>query len=167
MGADDVLEAVVRSQFVLQPAIFTAQAAMFDGLLDETANDVQVAALEGLFEIPEGTRAERLDGVFRASMTRDDDVGEVRVQLANLGDELDPAHSRKPQVAEDEIELLAGHPHQRFVGVGGALHRVAGPEQEPLQCSSVQLLVVYDQDSTGGQRNLRIGGGRPRSLGSW
>ncbi len=72
----------------MECAVFRLQPAVFDGLIHQPPNDVETFLLKGLFEIPEGPRAQRFDRVLGSAVTGDDDAGEVRFNLMDLAHQM-------------------------------------------------------------------------------
>jgi hypothetical protein len=144
--ADDPVEAVAGAKLRLEQTVLALESTVLDGLLDQTADHVEWALVEGLLEVPEGTRVQRLDGALRAAIAGDHDAGEVRIHVVDLPDEFEPGNPRHLDVAEHEVKGLGRHERHRLAGVACSAHLMAGSREDPLQGAPVELLVVDDQD---------------------
>jgi hypothetical protein len=144
--ADDAVEFMSRPQFVLKKSIFPSKAAVFNGLPDKASDDVEVFLLEGLLQVPEGSRLQGLDRAFGTAVTGDDDAREIGCGLGDLSYDLKPAHSGHLDVAEDQIKIRGIHDLEGLGSLTGQYHFVSGSHQDPFKGSSIQLLVVYDED---------------------
>ena len=112
--ADDVLEAVLRAQLALQRAVLGLEATVLDRLLDEPAHHVEVALVERLLEVPERARAQRFDRALGAAEARDDDAGQVGVDLVDLPHQLESVQARHAHVGDDEVEAALRQERERF-----------------------------------------------------
>ena len=135
--SDDAVELVSRPKFVLKKSIFPSQAAVFNGLPDKAPDNVEVFLLEGLLQVPEGSRLQRLDRAFGTAVTGDDDAREIGGGLGDLSDDLKPADSRHLDVAEDQIKIRGIHDLEGLGSVTGEYHFVSGSHQDPFKGSSI------------------------------
>ncbi len=91
--SDNPVEAVARLEFALEPAVLALELAVFDGLIDQAPNHVEALLLKRLFEIPECTGPQGLEGALRAAESRDYDAGQVRADLVNSLDDVQAVHA--------------------------------------------------------------------------
>ena len=81
---------------------------MFDGLIDQAPNYVEALLFKRLFEIPERTGPQGLEGAFRATESRDDNAGQVRADLVNSLDDVQAVHAGHLDVTQDKVDGLVG-----------------------------------------------------------
>ena len=144
--ADDVLEAVFRAELALEEPILGLESAVFDGLPDEPAHDVEMSLIEGFFQIPVGTGSQRFDRALGASVAGDDDAGQVRCDLVNLPHQFESVDSGHLDVHENEIDRLARDEFDRRRGVACGGNIVATADENALECAPIEFLVVNDKD---------------------
>jgi hypothetical protein len=130
----------------LEKLVLGFQAAMLDGLLDESANDVEMTLIEGLLEIPVGAGLQGFDRVLRAPVARDDNAGQIRGELVDLPHQFEPVDPGHLDVGQYEIEGLAGNRIEGFGAVTRHDDAVAGPDEDALESASIKFFVVNDED---------------------
>jgi hypothetical protein len=144
--ADDVLEAVLGAQLALQRAVLRLEPAVLDRLLDEPAHDVEVRLVERLLEIPERARAQRLDRALGAAIARDDDAGQVGLDLVDLPHQLESVEPGHAHVRDDQVETALREDRQRLGGVACLADLMAHAREDPPERTAVELLVIDDED---------------------
>jgi len=102
--------------------------------------------LERLQDVVVGTPFHRIDGGLDGAEACHDHGEDRRVGARNLFEQLDAAHARHLQVADDQVVAGAGDLLHRGDAIGGSPHHVAFHAEEVGEDVADELLVIDDQD---------------------
>ena len=139
--ADDVGEAVLFFQFLVQEAVLEDEVAVLQGLGD---GHHDLFVLEGLEDVVEGAFFHGRDGFFHGAESGHDDHGQVRVELLQFFQELDAAHLGHLHIGEDQVQVGGAGDLHGLDGAGGRDHFIARIAQEGLHDGEIIGFVVND-----------------------
>ena len=123
--ADDLVEAHLRRQPLAQAPVLVAQPALRESPLHGQPEDV--VRRQRLQEVVEGPQPHGLDGRLHRAVTRDDDDGDVRVQVGRAPQDREPVGARHLEVGEHDVGMLGFQQPQGVLAVRRAEAAVRRP----------------------------------------
>src|SRR5262245_33761629 len=115
-----------------------------------------MAEVDRLRDVVERALLQQRAGATLVAVAADDDDGDARVDLAELGEDADTALSRHPQIEEHGVGPVRGELGDRLVAVHGRPHGIAGRLERLAEHGKDSGVVVDDEDVTAhGARRAR------------
>ena len=118
----------------------------------------ELAQVDGLGQVVEGACFERLDGVLRRAIGRDDDAALGALLGTQLLDQFHPQAVGQPHVGDQHVVAPGLEPGPGLGQVAGHVHPVALAQQGQLVQRAQVGLVVHDQDLRRGARWVQCHG---------
>jgi len=109
----------------------------------------ELPVVERLHQVIVDTQLDGLDGNIGAGVAGDHDGTGIRLLLFEVGEGLDPIHLGHPDVADHQIEVLTAGRLDGLLAGGGRGDLVAFVQQQDLQGSQHQRVVLDHQDLLG------------------
>ncbi len=102
--------------------------------------------VEGLEDIVESAHLGCLDGRFGGPEGGHDDHRDQRLDPADRLEGFEPVHSGKPDVHDDQVELVRAHKGQRRLAARGGAHRMLFLAQQLVEALPQVVIVIDYQD---------------------